>query len=405
MTKMENFNVKPKVKYQLEYAYGQYYGFEEAAALMECLKDNAPSCGKKVKEFENAFAAICGSKYALALSNATTGLKLAGKAVGILPGDEVITTPISWFATATAFSELGAKIVFCDVDPKTLNLNPSGLEKLISPKTKAIVPVHLYGQCCKMDDIMEIAQKYKIAVIEDCAHNPGGSYSGRSAGTWGDIGVFSFQQQKNISTLGEGGMVITNNKEFFESVLSYRSLCCRIYGGSDKYLPTDEKKYPMDKEYWKLYFDEIGYNYRMTDAQATAGIEQLKKLEKFNSQRIEIAAYLRKRLSGIRGLTLPYEDTKGKHVYHIFMVLLEKDFALSKRDFMYRMYYEKGIKVWSHYMLIHLTGPYLKQGHKIGECPVAEEAFGKYVSLPIHPRLSQEGLDYMVGSIIELSKK
>lgn len=402
---MENIIVKPKVKFQLEFAYGQYYGFEEAAALIECLRDNAPSCGRKVKEFENAFAEYCGSKHALALTSATTGLKLAGKAVGILPGDEVITTPISWISTATAFSELGAKIVFCDVDPQTMNLDPSKLEKLITPKTKAIVPVHLYGQCCRMDEIMTIAKKYKIPVLEDCAHSLGGSYLGKPAGTWGDIGVFSFQQQKNISTLGEGGMVITNNKEYFDRILSYRSLCCRIYGGSDKYLPTDEGKYPMDKEYWKLYFDEIGYNYRMTDAQAAVGIEQLKKLEKFNRKRIEIAAYLHKRLSGIRGLTLPYEESKAKHVYHIFMVLLEKDFALSKRDFMYSMYYEKGIKVWSHYMLIHLTGPYLEQGHVIGECPVAEEAYGKYVSLPIHPRLTQEGLDYMVDSIIELSRK
>ena len=402
---MGNIIVKPKVKFQLEFAYGQYYGFEEAAALMECLKDNAPSCGRKVKEFENAFAEYCGSKHALAITSATTGLKLAGKAVGILPGDEVITTPISWISTATAFSELGAKIVFCDVDPQTMNLDPSKLEKLITPKTKAIVPVHLYGQCCRMDEIMSIAKKYKIPVLEDCSHSLGGSYLGKPSGTWGDIGVFSFQQQKNISTLGEGGMVITNNKDYFDRILSYRSLCCRIYGGSDKYLATDEAKYPMDKEYWKLYFDEIGYNYRMTDAQATVGIEQLKKLEKFNTKRIEIAAYLRKRLTGIKGLTLPYEETKGKHVYHIFMVLLEKEFALSKRDFMYSMYYEKGIKVWSHYMLIHLTGPYLEQGHVIGECPVAEEAYGKYVSLPIHPRLTQEGLDYMVDNIIELSRK
>ena len=231
---MEKSVEKPKVKYELEFAYGQYYGFEEAEALMEVLKRHAPSCGQKVKEFEDFFANYCGSKYALALTSATTGLKLAGIALGIKPGDEVITTPISWISTATAFTELGAKIVFCDVDPLTLNMDPSKIESLITPKTKAIVPVHLYGQCCKMDEIMTVAQKHNIPVIEDCAHNPGGSYMGKAAGTWGDIGVFSFQQQKNISTLGEGGMAITNNKAYFESILSYRSLCCRIYGGDRK---------------------------------------------------------------------------------------------------------------------------------------------------------------------------
>lgn len=396
--------VKPTVKFELEFGYGTYYGFEEAAALMQCLKEHAPSCGKKVKQFEDDFAAYCETKYALALTSATTGLKLAGKAVGIMPGDEVITTPVSWISTATAFSELGANIVFCDVEAGTLNLDPTKLEKLITAKTKAIVPVHLYGQCCKMDEIMKIAAKHGIPVIEDASHNPGGEYNGKKVGSLGDIGVFSFQQQKNISTLGEGGMVTTNNKEFFEKVLSYRSLCCRIYGGSDKYLSIDEEKEPMGKDYWKLLFDDIGYNYRMTDAQSVAGIEQLKKLDKLNQKRIEIARYVRQKLSGVKGITLLDEDPKGKHVYHITAILINKDFPMSKSDFMYEMYYGKGVKVWSHYMPIHLTQPYLNRGHKAGECPVAEELFNQYVSLPTHPRLTQEAIDYMVDSIIELAK-
>jgi perosamine synthetase len=402
---MEPKKMKMPVKYELEYAHGNAYGFEEAAALMECLKNIAPSCGKKVKQFEDEFASYCKTRFALSVTSATTGLTLAGIAVNIKSGDEVITTPISWISSATAFSALNARIVFCDVDPLTMNMDPYKLEALITPKTKAIVPVHLCGQCCKMDDIMAIARKHHIPVIEDCSHNPGGSYLDIKSGNWGDIGVFSFQQQKNISTLGEGGMVTTNNHEYFDKILSYRSLCCRIYGGSDKYLPIDEAKYPMQNEYWKLYFDDIGYNFRMTDAQACVGIEQLKKLESFNNRRIEIAAYLRKGLSGIQGLTLPYEDPKGKHVYHIFMTMLERDFPISKRDFMFDLYYTFGIKVWSHYMPIHLTEPYLTQGHRPGECPLAEEAFGKYVSLPIHPRLTQTGLDYMIECIKSLSKQ
>lgn len=396
--------IKPKIQHELEVAYGTEYGFEEAAALMNCLKDLAPSCGKKVKQFEDNFASYCGTKYALALTSATTGLTLAGIAAGVGAGDEVITTPISWISTASAFSALGAKTVFCDVDPRTFNLDPAKLEALITPKTKAIVPVHLYGQCCDMDGIMAIANKHGIVVIEDCAHNPGGEYNGKKAGSLGHMGVFSFHQQKNMSTLGEGGLVTTNSREYFEKILSYRSLCCRIYGPSDKYLSVDEDKYPMGKEYWKLMFDDIGYNYRMTDAQATVGIEQLKKLDGLNTRRIELGMRLFEKLQGIKGLTLPYIDPKGKHVFHLFMVQVEKEFPMSKQDFMWEMYTNKGIKAWSHYMPIHMTDPYVAQGHKEGECPVAEEAFKKYVTLPIHPRLTDEAIDYMAQSIRELAE-
>ena len=250
---------------------------------------------------------------------------------------------------------------------------------------------------------MEIANRRGIVVIEDCAHNPGGEYLGKKAGALGHIGVFSFHQQKNMSTLGEGGMVTTDHKEFYEKVLSYRSLCCRIYGESDKYLSIDEEKYPMGKEYWKLYFDDIGFNYRMTDAQATVGIEQLKKLEKHNEKRMALAARLTEKLQGVKGLTLPYIDPKGKHVFHIYLVQVEKEFPLSKQDLMWELYMNKGIKAWSHYMPIHLTNPYLAQGHQEGECPVAEAAFKKYVTLPIHPRLTEEAIDYLADSIRALS--
>jgi len=163
---------KVDIKHDLEVAYGTAYGFEEASALMEVLQNKAPSCGKKVKEFEDAFSAYCGAKYGIAVTSATTGLTLAAIALGIKPGDEVITTPISWISTSSAFSVLGTKIVFCDVESDTLNLDPAKLEKLITSKTKAIVPVHLYGRCCNMDKLLEISRKHNIPVIEDCAHNP-----------------------------------------------------------------------------------------------------------------------------------------------------------------------------------------------------------------------------------------
>jgi perosamine synthetase len=395
---------KPVVKYNLEVSHGTSYGSEEAAALLECLKENAPSCGKKVKQFEEEFAGYCGVDYALAVTSATAGLYLAGIAAGIEPGDEVITTPISWIATSAAFASLGAEVVFADVDPITLNIDPEKIKKKIGKKTKAIVPVHLYGRCCRMDLIMKIAEEYGLKVIEDCAHNPGGEYKGKRSGSLGHMGVFSFHQQKNMSTLGEGGLVTTTDRALFEKVLSYRSLCCRIYGDSHKYLSIDEDVYPMNKKYWWLYFDDAGYNFRMTDAQAAVGIEQLKKLDENNRKRRVLAEALTKKLEGIKGIRLPVDDPEGKHTFHLYVIQIEDDFPVNKTDFMWELYTVKGIKAWSHYMPIHLTGPFRKQGHGEGECPVAENAFKKYVTLPIHPGLTMEAIDYMADCVRELGK-
>lgn len=396
---------KPKVLHELEIAHGSIYGEEEQKAVLDVLNHSAPSCGPKVQEFEKAFAAYCGVRYAQAVTSATAGLSLAGLAAGIGEGDEVITTPNSWIATASAFTALGADLKFCDVDSRTLNLDPGHLEAIITKKTKAIVPVHLAGQCCRMDRINEIAKKHGIVVIDDCAHNPGGEYNGKKAGSLADMSVFSFHQQKNMCTLGEGGMVTTDDQALFEKALSYRSLRARIYGQSFKYLSIDEKQYPMDKEYWRVQFDGIGYNYRMTDIQAAVGLEQLKKLDAHNAKRIELADKLRRKLSDIPGLTLPYVDPKGKHVFHLYVIQLEESFPVSKRELMWRLYTEKGIKAWSHYMPIHLTAPYRAQGHKEGECPVAEQAYHKYVSLPIHPRMDDEAVEYMAACIKEIAAK
>ena len=394
---------KPKVKHDLEIAHGSIYGQEEERAIIEVLRAGAPSCGKKVKQFEDAFAAYCGTRYALTCTSATTGLTLAGIAAGVGPDTEVITTPISWVSTASAFSTLGARIVFADVDPRSLNLDPVKLEGKITKKTRAIVPVHLAGQCCSMDRIMEIARRHGVPVIEDCAHTPGATYGGRKAGALATMGVFSFHQQKNMCTLGEGGMVTTDDTKVFETVLSNRSLCCRIYGGSDKYLPIDESRYPMGKDYWKLQFDDFGYNFRMIDMQAAVGIEQLKKLDGFNTTRVALAGRLTEKLSGVPGITLPWVDPKGKHIFHYYLLQLKDGHPLSKSVMMWELYYRKGIKAWNHYMPIHLTDPYRALGHREGECPVAEAAHERFLSLPIHPRLTDAAIDYMAGCVAELS--
>ena len=393
----------PKAIYELEYGHGSVYGPEEEAALVEVLRASAPSCGPKVKKFEEVFAAYCGATHGLAVTSATAGLQLALIAAGVGPGDEVITTPISWISTANAAAAQGASVVFADVNPRTLNLDAACVAGKITDRTKAIIVVHLYGQCCDMDPIMELARQRGILVIEDCAHAAGGEYKGRRAGTLGDIGVFSFHQQKNMVTLGEGGMITTSRKDLYERMLSFRSLCCLTYDPKGKYLPIDESKQPMGKRYWFLDFDDVGFNFRMTDAQAAVGLEQLKKLEGFNARRIEIANQYCERLGGIRGLTLPYVSPDVKHVFHIYCVLVEREFRLNKEDFMWELYTGKRIKVWSHYMPIHLTTAYRRRGHHEGECPVAEALFHKYVSLPIHPRMTEAAINYVTDSIRELA--
>jgi len=393
----------PKAKFELEFSHGSIYGEEEQAAVLEVLRASAPSCGERVQEFERSFASYCGTQYGLAVSSATAGLSLALIAAGVGPGDEVITTPNSWISTANAAAALGARVVFADVDAGTLNLNPASVAAKITDRTKVILPVHLYGQCCDMDALNTVARPRGILVVEDAAHAAGAEYKRRKAGSLGDIGVFSFHQQKNMVTLGEGGMITTSSKKLFENMLSHRSLCCRTYDPKGKYLAIDEVVQPMGKRYWHLEFDGVGFNYRMTEIQAAVGLIQLRKLNAFNSRRIEIAKQYSEGLRGIPGLRLPVLAPDVKHIFHVYCLCVEPEFRLSKEDFMWELYANKQIKAWSHYMPIHLTSVYRSFGHHEGDCPVAEAMFHKYVSIPIHPRLTEEAVQYVIRSIRELA--
>jgi perosamine synthetase len=393
----------PKAIHELEFGHGSCYGMEEQEAVLEVMRAGAPSCGPWVKRFEEEFAGYCGAEYGLAVTSGTTGLQLAMIAAGVGPGDEVITTPLSWIATANAAAGLGAAVIFADVDERTLNLDPASVEKKITPRTKAILPVHLYGQCSDMDALNDLARPRNIRVVEDAAHAAGAEYKGRKAGSLGDIAVFSFHQQKNMVTLGEGGLITTSDKSLYLRMLSHRSLCCLTYDPKGKYLPLDETIHPMGKRYWFLDFEEIGFNYRMTDVQAAVGLVQLRKLDSLNQRRMQIAAAYSAGLKNLRGLTLPFIAPGNKHVFHIYCMLVEDTFSRSKEDFMWELYTEKKIKAWSHYMPIHLTTVYRQMGHGPGECPVAERLFQKYVSIPIHPRMTDEVVQYVIESIEELA--
>ena len=396
----------PKIKHDLEIKFGSEYGPEEEQAIAEVLRKNAPTSGEACIQFEKDFAAYCGVAYARAVTNGTAALFLSLRALDIGSGDRVLTTPLTWIATAAAAVTLGAEVDFVDIDPDTYNLDPKKLAEKLTPNTKAVLPVHLYGQCCDMDPILDLAKKHGFAVVEDACHAVGGEYKGRKAGALGATGCFSFHEQKNMSTLGEGGIVVTNDPDLFEKIALYRSHCTRVYGKSTKYCQLDEARYPMGKRFWWQDFDDCGYNFRMTDIQGAVGCAQLKKLDALNQRRIENAAYITEGLKDMPGLKLPKVAPGCKHVFHLYPVEIDPVvYGMSKDDFVYAMLYERGIKVGTHYIPLHYTQAFQKRGFKRGQFPVAEFAAERLVTLPINPRQTREALDYLIKSIIALARR
>ncbi len=396
----------PKIKHDLQIKYGTEYGAEEERALLEVLRQGAPTSGDACIQFEKDFAAYCGVAHARAVSNGTAALFLSLLALGVKPGDRILTTPLTWIATAAAGATLGAEVDFVDINPLTYNLDPNKLDEKITPNTKAILPVHLYGQCCDMAAILSIACRRGVAVVEDACHAVGAEYQGRKAGTFGLTGCFSFHEQKNISTLGEGGMVITNDPVLFERVALYRSHCTRVYGRSTKYCSLDEARFPQGKRFWWQDFDDCGYNFRMTDAQGAVGVVQLRKLDALNQRRIANAAYLTAGLREVPGLTLPTVAPGCTHVFHLYPVQIEPgQFGMDKDDFIYTMLHERGIKVGTHYTPLHYTTAFARRGFRKGMFPVAEAVAQRLVTLPLNPRQSHEALDYLIDSVRVLHKR
>jgi dTDP-4-amino-4,6-dideoxygalactose transaminase len=286
-------------------------GEEEKRAVMEVLDSGQLSTfsasrqgflgGRKIQAFEAAFAEYHGVRHAIAVNSATSGLHAAVAACEAGPGDEVIVPPYTFTATATAVLHHNAIPVFADVDPVTFCMDPAQLEKVITPRTKAVIPVHLLGHPADMDAILAIARRHGLKVIEDCAQAPGARYKGRLVGTMGDCGVFSFQETKNMAT-GEGGMVITNDPGLAEHARMIRNHGEAVIAGEPR----------------KYLSSTIGWNYRMTEIEAAIGAVQLTKLDKLNGARHELAAYLLDTLPAHPGLTYPTEPALIDHVYHVF---------------------------------------------------------------------------------------
>ncbi|HNR96135.1 MAG TPA: DegT/DnrJ/EryC1/StrS family aminotransferase [Anaerolineae bacterium] len=343
-------------------------GQEEKQAILQVIDSGQLAQGKRVKAFEEAFAAVCGVKHAVATSSGTTALHAAVLAHGIGPGDEVITTPFTFIASANAAVFTGARPVFVDIDERSYNIDPCRIEAAITPRTKAILPVHLFGNPCDMDAIMAIAKKHGLIVIEDACQAHGATVQGRKVGSFG-TGCFSFYPTKNITT-AEGGIVTTN-----DDVIADRLRLIRSHGQRERY-----------------YHESIGYNFRMTEIQAAIGLAQLEKLASFTRARQEHARYLSERLQGV---VTPTFAPGLEHVFHQYTIRVPD----AERDALAEHLHEKGIGTMIYYPVpVHRQKVYLDMGYN-DHLPVAEQASREVLSLPVHPALTIADLDRIIQGV------
>ncbi len=352
----------------------QYESIKEEIneAIQQVLDSCAFSGGPFVEKFEEEFAEFCRCKYPIGVGNGTEALWLALIALGIGKGDEVITVPNTFIATIEAISFCGAKPVFVDVDEKTYTMNPALLEGTITPKTKAIIPVHLFGQMADMDPIMEIARRHGLYVLEDACQAHGAEYKGKRAGSFGDAGCFSFYPGKNLGAYGEAGAVVTNSAD-----IDFKIRKLRQHGQTRKY-----------------YHDLVGWNARMDGIQAAILSVKLKHIDEWNKARIRNARLYNRNFIEISGVQIPHEAECGDHIYHIYAIRVQN------RDTILNNLKKDGIYCGIHYPLpIHLQAAYQFLEQRKGSFPITEKCADEFISLPMFPELNEDQIEYVIGKI------
>lgn len=355
-------------------------------AVADVLRSDYLTTGPKSGEFEKLVGDYTGAKYAVAVSNGTAALHAACDVAGIGPGDEVVTTPLTFAASANCVLYCGGKPVFADVDEKTYNLDPEDLEKKISSRTKAVIPVHLAGQPCDMEAIRQIARRHHLTVIEDASHALGARYQGHTVGAGSDMATFSFHPVKPITT-GEGGMVVTNQKGLYQKLLLFRSHCItRDVDGMDL---------PAEAGPWYYSQVGLGYNYRMTDIQAALGISQMGKLEHFLKRRKELAANYTKAFAGHPDILVPYQAPDRESGWHLYMVQI----LHHGRKEVFEKMREAGIGVNVHYIPVYQHPYYRRHGYADTCCPKAEKIYSRLMSLPLYPKMTQGQQEYVIETL------
>ncbi len=363
----------------------------EMDEVMDCLKSGWLGTGPKVKQLEGSFQEYKGSRFALALNSCTAALHLSLRSIDIKAGDEVIVPTMTFAATANAVVHAGGRPVFVDCDRKTMNMDPKDVQRKITKKTKAIIPVHFAGRACDMDALMAIARQRKLKVIEDCAHAIETEYHGKKAGTFGDLGCFSFYVTKNIVT-GEGGMVITDNEDHANKI--------KVLG-----------LHGMSKDAWKRFSDEgykhykivyAGFKYNMMDLQAAIGIHQLKRVDRYWRRRQAIWQKYNKAFADLPVILPAPVEPKTRHAYHLYTLLIDIDRASLTRDKFLEEMTRRKIGVGVHYIALH-SHPYYQEtfGYKAGDFPNAEWISERTVSIPLSPSLSDADVEDVIAAVRE----
>lgn len=385
-------------------------GREEIELVTRALRQDTLCLGAMNQQFESEFAAMLGARHAQATNSCTTALFLAAQVLGLKEGDEVITTPQTFWMALWPLLSRRCKIRFADIDADSFNIDPTCIRKLVNEKTKSIWVVHYGGQPADMDPIMEIAGTHRLSVVEDCAHAAGATYKGRKVGTIGDIGCFSFGSLKNITT-GEGGAFVTANDRYAEMArpLGTLQLWGKMVDRTEQRIgPYSEPSYYKDwhaqssytRDFVKTSF-EVGNNFRMSELNAALGIAQLRKLDRLNERRREIARRLDEGLSGLEGISLQQKNPYVRHVHHLYTCFYHPEtVGAPKDDFIRYLELKESVQIQIRYFPVHLLPEFRALGHYYGECPVAERQYFEHqIQLPIYGHLTKAQINHMIGAV------
>lgn len=367
---------------------GQWITDDDVAAVAEALRSPWLTGGVRIDEFERALAEYVGAAHAVAVNSGTAALHVAAFGAGVGPGDEVITTPMTFVASANSVLFHGGLPVFVDIDPVTLNLDPLAAEAAITRRTRAILVVHYAGHPCDLDALRELTRRYSIPLIEDAAHALGARFHGTPVGRDSDFAVFSFHPVKLITT-GEGGAVVCREEEAATQMRTFRS-----HG-----IPSTGREREAQGR-WQYDMEALGYNYRLTDFQCALGLRQLTRAEAFVARRRELAAWYRRGLADCEGLELPVERPESESAWHLYPVRLRLERLRVDRDRIFAALRAEGIGVSVHYKPVHLHSYYRERfGFREGQFPVAEAAFHRLLTLPLFPRMSDRDVDDVIAAV------
>ncbi|MFZ5803179.1 MAG: UDP-4-amino-4,6-dideoxy-N-acetyl-beta-L-altrosamine transaminase [Candidatus Omnitrophota bacterium] len=371
--------------------YGrQWLNAADTRAVQRVLRSDFLTQGPVVGEFEKALAKKVGARYTVAVANGTAALHLAAIVLGLKKGDEVITTPISFLATANAALYVGAKPVFVDIDPETQCIDPAKIEAKITRRTQAIFFTDFAGHPAELKKIRAIADRHGLAVVEDSAHALGSLFQGSRVGScrYADMSIFSFHPVKHITT-GEGGAITTQSRVHYERLCMLRS-----HG------VTRHPQKLLDRHQGRWYYEmqDLGFNYRLTDIQAALGLEQLKRLPDFVRRRREIAGMYRRAFQGLQAFEIPVEKPKCLHAYHLFVIRLRGAYAAQRKE-IFQALQERGIGVQVHYIPIPAQPYYRRLGYAPGDCPAAQAFYRSAISLPIYPKMTDAQVRRVIRTV------